>query len=87
MPLQGDENHRALPTSVQRIGRAVAMMTNDETTPNRSQYNAIDSIGTTAYTMVAAPEDEHKMCWLITWYINPRGETGPESEPLSFRVV
>ena len=87
MPVQGDENHRALPGNVQRIGRAVAIMVNDEATPTRAQYRAIDSIGTTVYNLVAAPGDEHKMCWLITWYINSRGEAGPESEPLSFRVI
>ncbi len=36
---------------------------------------------------VAAPGNENKMYWLVDWYINSHGETGPESEPLSFRII
>ena len=85
-PVQGEERHRAMPDDVQRIGRAIAYAA-EGVTPTRDQYHAIDSVGVTSYRIVSLPSEVGMICWLITWYINPRGETGPESEPLSFRVI
>ena len=86
VPEQGEERHRAMPDDVQRIGRAIAYAA-EGVTPTRDQYHAIDSVGVTSYRIVSMPSEEGMVCWLITWYINPRGEVGPESKPLSFRVI
>ena len=85
-PTTSEVHHRALPPGVQRIGRALAL-TDAGITPSRDEYHAIAAVGTSTHKIKFAPADEGKVGWLITWYVNTRGEMGPESEGLGFRVV
>ena len=85
-PTASEAHHRALPPGVQRIGRAIAL-TDAGITPSRDEYHAIAAVGTSTHKIKFAPADEGKEGWLITWYVNTRGEMGPESVGLAFRVV
>lgn len=84
---QGDENHRSKPLGVQRVGRKIALVAQGATAPVAADYHAIDSVGSIIFDIVFNPLEVDMNCYLITWYINSRGEAEPESPPLMFIVV
>lgn len=86
-PTLGQERVTALPVDIKPFGRALCLTDSAETPPKRAQYHNLEAVGSTTYELVFAPENARMNAWLITWYINNRGETGPESAPLSFMVV
>lgn len=82
--------HRlAKPAGVRAIGRKMAI-TDSPTPPAEAahaDYALLNSVGRARHHLDFASADVGKYAHLITWYINPRGETGTASMPLSFLVV
>lgn len=86
MPKQGEQNHRGKPEHVHSIGQEIAVLDADiDPTPN--DYHSIDSIGSTTFDISFNQSEVGKTCHLITWYINPRNESGPKSPALSFMII
>ena len=86
-PQPGKENDVSLPVDVAKIGRKLAVAAATAPAPGPEQYHTLESIGTAIYDLVFAPEQAGAMGYLITYYINSRGEEGPPSEPFSFRII
>jgi hypothetical protein len=80
-------NRRKLPDDVAKIGRKLAIVNSDVWQPAPELYQYLDTIGYSRYVLKFDPEDVGKCGWLITWYINPRGEAGPPSEPCHFYII
>ena len=47
----------------------------------------MEAVGTSAHKILFQSAHEGRVGWLITWYVNTRGEMEPESEGLGLRVV
>ncbi|MHB8401032.1 MAG: hypothetical protein ACYDCN_03360 [Bacteroidia bacterium] len=77
---------RALPVDTEKIGRKLAIVAAG-TVPTAADYVHLDDVGTSNYHLVFEPEQEDMKGYLITWYKNPRGESGPPSAPLKFTIV
>ncbi|MEI6816305.1 MAG: hypothetical protein WCL14_06815 [Bacteroidota bacterium] len=86
-PTSGQEAVKHLPKDVKKIGRKVVYTNHGEPVPARDKFLLIDAIGTSSYDIVHATENAHKKGYLITWYLNNRGEAGPESDPFPFDTV
>ena len=83
----GQETVKHLPEDVKKIGRKVAYTNHGDPIPSRDKFSLLDAIGTSSYDIVHAIENAHKKGYLITWYLNNRGEAGPESDPYPFDTV
>ncbi len=86
-PSPGIENHLGLPADVSRVGRKIALVPQGEPAPQASDYHPLDSSGAGAFNLVWQPEQAEHNCYLITWFINFRGESGPESLPFKFAII
>ena len=86
-PTEGEEAKKALPVDVKKIGRKVYYANHGDPLPALDKYTLLDAIGTSTFTIVCTAEQAHKQGYLITWYINNRGEAGPESDPFPFDTV
>jgi hypothetical protein len=85
-PQPGMENETNMPVDVTRISRKMAVVA-DGVTPSPENYHAITQVGVTIYDIVFSPEQEGSVAWLITSYVNPRGQEGPPSPPFKFRII
>jgi hypothetical protein len=85
-PQPGMENETSMPIDVVRIARKMAVVA-DGVTPSAENYHAITQVGVTMYDIVFSPEQEGAMAWLITSYVNHRGQEGPSSPPFKFRII
>lgn len=72
------------PTDVDRIGRAVAYTENNAPPPIRTAYKTITDSRSMQFTLPTPP---NQTGYLITWFVNHRGESGPPSEPLKFSTL
>ena len=81
------ENEEKLPVDVSQIGRKLAVVPAGSPAPALAQYHNLENIGTTNYSLVFNPEQGGAVAYLITWYINARGEAGPQSEPLAIQIL
>ena len=78
---------RALPVDTEKIGRKLAVVPVGSAAPTAADYVHLDDVGTSNYHLVFEPTQEGMKGHLITWYKNPRGESGPPSAPLSFTIT
>jgi hypothetical protein len=96
-PQPGTETSTHLPADVVKIGRKVAVVFPTSMppgggpagiiAPSGDLYDDIEAIGHTQYDVVFQPEQYGATAFIITWYLNARGEAGPPSEPYSFKVI
>jgi hypothetical protein len=98
-PQPGFENQTHLPVDVKKIGRKIAVVAAFPNpippggggpsfpVPSAQQYITLEPIGSTTYDLVFDVEQEGAMAYLITWYMNARGEAGPPSAPFAFRII
>jgi hypothetical protein len=99
-PQPSFENETHLPVDVVKVGRKVAVMFPFITPPgpiggggvatpmpSPEQYHSIEAIGSTTFDLVFEPEQEGATAYLITWYLNARGEAGPPSAPYAFKII
>ena len=79
----------AMPADVKQIGRKIAIVKAGDPAPAENQYVALEAIGATQYDLFFMPSQVQivSTAYLITWYISPTGEAGPESLPLSFTII
>ena len=85
-PNRPDQNHRAFPDDITGAGRKLAVVATD-VTPAETDYITLGNTGRTMFTINFATNQEGKRGYLVAWYVNSRGEMGPESKPLSFLIV
>lgn len=88
-PTVGHEKDGHLPEDVGKIGRKVAVVAIGAPIPlsGNPAYVALAAIGATKYDLVFTPEQAQKQGYIISWYISPTGETGPESDPSPFDII
>ncbi len=86
-PTEGHTNDRHLPDDVVKIGRAIVYINHYLPITARNTFTEISSVGSTTFDILVAPENRHKVGYIITWYINNRGDKGPESDPEPFDTV
>jgi hypothetical protein len=79
------EKEEKMPVDVRKIGRKLAVLSTG--TPVAADYHHLEDIGSTIYDVVFAPAQGGATGYLITWYISPTGEAGPESDPLKFQIL
>lgn len=85
-PEVGHEGETKLPVDVARIGRKICVVA-EGVTPVAANYHPLEDIGGTTYDLVFDPAQEGAFCWIITYYLNPTAEKGPESPAFSFRII
>ena len=86
-PVEGDTNHRRLDKDVARVGRKVALINSGDPVPTADDYHSLPPSGYGTFTLTWQPEQRGKVCYLITWFENYKGEPGPESAPLEFQII
>lgn len=86
-PDPGVENHRGLPTDVFAVMRKIALVAIGSPAPEADAYHAIETSGHGTFRLAWVPEQEGMECYLITAFVNRRGEMGPESQPISFTII
>lgn len=86
-PTVGHTTDKHLPDDVVKIGRATCYVPHYQPAPTRDQYTNISSVGSTSYDLLVSAANRHMVCYIITWYINNRGDNGPESDPFNFDTV
>ncbi len=86
-PTEGYQAETALPTDVKQVGRKVVYVKHGDAMPARSAFTLLPAIGATTYDIICTPEQAHMQGYLITWYISPTGEPGPECDPYPFDTV
>ena len=84
-PNPEDVNHLTLPKHM-KLGRKLAVVPAG-TTPAETDYHPIDSVGRSKFRITFNPAEQDMDGYLICTYFNPRGEHGPESKPLQFRII
>ncbi|MGU9956881.1 MAG: hypothetical protein ACNYPI_04360 [Arenicellales bacterium WSBS_2016_MAG_OTU3] len=72
------KNHTGLPVDISQVGRKIALVALGGPIPKADDYHAINSSGAGTFELVWKPEQISYNCHLITWFINARGESGPE---------
>lgn len=85
VPTSEEVNHLALPAHM-NIARLLAVMP-DGTDPTENDYEPIDNVGRSKFSLSFMPAEEGMQGYLICSYFNPRGEHGPQSSPLKFRII
>ena len=85
-PNRPDQNHHAFPDDIAGAGRKLAIVAADAT-PTKADYSTLSNTGRTMFTINFTPHQEGKRGYLVAWYVNSRGEMGPESKSLSFLIV
>lgn len=85
VPTSEEVNHVALPMHMS-IGRRLAVVANG-TEPTDADYKSIDNVGRSKFRISFVSAEEGMDGYLICSYFNPRGEHGPESVPLKFRII
>jgi hypothetical protein len=86
-PTEGHITDKHLPDDVAKIGRAIAYVPHYQPAPTRDKYTTISSVGSTSFDILVATINRHMVCYIITWYINNRGDFGGESDPFNFDTV
>lgn len=85
VPYSDEVDHIALPKHM-KLGRKIAVVPAG-TPPTEANYHTIDSVGRSKFRITFAPAEADMDGYLICAYYNPRGENGPESKPLQFRII
>lgn len=80
------EKETFMPTDVSKISRKLAIVKPD-VVPGPTDYIHVGSIGSTRYNLIFDDGDVNKIAWLITSYLSPTGESGPESKPVFFTII
>lgn len=80
------EKETSLPKDVTKIGRKVAFTKKDEAAPDIKSYVTLEAIGATIWEWNYEADKIGLIGWVITYYLNNRGEAGPDSRPLSFTL-
>ena len=75
-----------MPVDVAKVGIKIAIMKDKDATPHPDDYKNIEASGSVVWEHVFAPENLGCKIWIITCFINPTGEEGPWSDPLSFMI-
>lgn len=83
----GHKTKKSLPDDVKKIGRKLVVQAVDLDLPLPAMYQSIESIGSTTFNLIFKYEEKGLQAHLITCYINPTGEEGPYSNPLSFLII
>ena len=86
-PTPGQETKKAKPEDVAKIGRTICYVASGGPAPQRKEYHDLDSVGTVIFNIMHDADMTNFDCYLITWYVSPSGERGPESKPLKFTVI
>ncbi len=86
-PTSGQEDKKYKPADVASIGRAICYVRNGSAAPERKDYSAMDNIGAVVFKIISDADEVNMDCYLITWYVSPTGEKGPESRPVKFTVI
>ena len=55
--------------------------------PQEGDYRGLEDVGSTIYDLVFTPEQGGCIGYLITWYISPTGEAGPQSDVMKFQIL
>ena len=82
----GAEHRRHFPIDVVYAGRKLALVSADAPPPADTDYRTLTQTSRVIFNLHFSPADEGKKGYLITWYVNERGEVGPQSKPVSFYV-
>ncbi len=86
-PNRGAGKRSGLPVDVKQVGRKIAVVAHGEPIPEANDYHAISSSGSGMFDLIWQPEQANHICHLITWFVNYRGEEGPESLPFAFTII
>ena len=86
-PNPPEQTHRALPLGAEHIGRKLAVVPTGRPAPQPADYHNLTQIGRTIFELNFEPTQKGQLGYLIAWYVNRRGEVGPESEPTSFVIA
>ncbi len=81
------EKETNLPEDVTKIGRKIAYGKPGENPPALDLYHHIEPIGSTIYEIIFSAENLGAMAYIMTCYMNNRGEEGPYSKPTDFYVI
>ena len=85
VPTSEEINHVALPPDM-RIGRKLATVPFGQE-PTAADYHIIDSVGRSKFTISFTPAEVGMDGYLVCYYFNHRGDHGPDSAPLKFRIL
>ena len=85
-PRVSNQKRARFPTDVSGAGRKLAVMPTDKS-PTAGDYKGLSTTTRTTFTLNFEPSQAGKKGYLIAWYVNRRGEMGPESEPLEFMII
>ena len=80
------DTDKKLPVDVAKIGRKIAIVADKDAIPHPDDYKYIEATGSAVWKHVFKSEDLGKKIWITTCFINPTGEEGPWSEPISFMI-
>jgi len=84
-PVAGHETEKALPEGVVKIGRKIAYVLPGAPIP--TVYGGLPSVGSTVFHLLFTEDQKNMVAYIITWYINNRGEEGPPSPPYPFTII
>lgn len=79
-------DHRGFPPDVAGAGRKLAVVSAG-VSPTAGDYVVLGNTGRTTFRINFEPSQVGKEGHLIVWYLNERGEKGPESAPLKFIII
>ncbi len=82
-----DKESKALPKDVHKIGRKMVIQPANQESPPFSKYQSIESTGKCRFVLTFDASQMGQEAHLMVCYINPRGEEGPYSNPLSFLIT
>ena len=81
------KNHRRLPTDVHYLAIYLAF-TDTKTPPTADQFQRVGDDAThMTFRVDIPPEHRGKIGWLVTAFMNRRGQQGPKSVALMFRTL
>jgi len=78
---------KKLPEDVKKIGRKIAITPEFDAKPDPKAFINLEDVGTAVHAICFDESNEGSVCWLMTCYINPRGEEGPYCKPYGFRII
>ncbi len=81
------EVEKKMPDDVAKIGRKIAFVKPDDSPPALNLYHHIEPIGSTVYEIVYTEANLGAKAYLMTCYMNDRGEEGPYSRPVDFFCI
>jgi len=75
------------PTDVGSVGVKMAIVGVGAPPPIETDYIKLDPVKQTEFELLFTAGQAGKMVYVICYYLNPRGEAGPESLPCSVKII